>query len=301
MSGSDIKRVYNHIARFAKAKWFVAWFELFQSLAAVGFFFWLNIWWLSIPHGLAFLRLFIQFHDMAHLSFFPSATLNKKLGTALGGPVLTPFGYWKFHHDYHHQHSNDLNFLQTSQTCPLTLKQYQKLTKQQQRLYSFFTSRPMMLTFTPALIWVYFITKYRRQDIGWFLLYVAVGVYTGRGTIQILAAWVGAIAGTYLFHMQHTFTPAVRVPNKDYFENGLYGSSLIELPEFLKWFSCGIEYHHIHHLNAKVPSYRMRECHDAAEKEELFKDIVRLPVSAGFDMLRFNVWDEDGMCFRHAE
>lgn len=294
------KRVYNHISKYAKGVWSTAWFELFQTVALLMLCFWLNKWWLSIFHGLVFLRLFIQFHDMAHLSFFPSLAWNTKLGTALGGPVLTPFGYWKHHHDHHHQHSNDLDYLQTSQTCPLTLREYKKLAPKQQRLYSLFTSRPMMLSVTPILIWAFFITRYRRHDVGYFLAYAVIGTLMGRGTIMFLSAWVGAVCGTYLFHMQHTFMPTTRISGKDYFENGLYSSSIVEIPWFLKWFTCGIEYHHIHHLNAKVPSYRTRACHEAAEKD-MFKDVARLPLSYGFGMLRHNVWDEDGQCFRHAE
>jgi len=235
---------------------------------------------------------------MAHLSFFPTNKANELVGTVLGGPVLTPFGYWKRTHDYHHQHSNDLDFLQTSQTCPLTLKQYQALKPLHQQLYTFFTSRYMMLSFSPPLIWVYFMTKYRRHDIGYWLAYCITSLYFGRFTVSVLSAWVGAVSGTYLFHMQHTFVPNTRSRGKGYFENGLYGSSLVNIPWYLKWSSCGIEYHHIHHLNAKVPSYRMRECHE--NSGDMFTVVHRLELSQGLSMLKYNVWDEDGSCFKHA-
>lgn len=66
------------------------------------------------------------------------------------------------------------------------------------------------------------------------------------------------------------------------FENGMKGSSYLQipgpapllaaagslccavltgrvwLPEAIKWFTAGIEYHHIHHLNTRVPLYRIR-------------------------------------------
>eukprot|EP01116_Phalansterium_solitarium_P002311 TRINITY_DN12257_c0_g1_i1.p1 TRINITY_DN12257_c0_g1~~TRINITY_DN12257_c0_g1_i1.p1 ORF type:complete len:327 (+),score=91.33 TRINITY_DN12257_c0_g1_i1:103-1083(+) len=293
------KHVYNYIAKYAKASWPRSLWELGSTLVVLVSLFWLNKWWLSVLSGLTFLRLFIQFHDMSHLSFFPWSAVNSKLGTILGGPVLTPFGYWKYHHDYHHRHSNDLDFLQTSQTAPMTYKQYCALTLRQQRLYSLFTSRPMMLSVTPVLIWVFFMTKYRRHDVGYWLVYVATCVLTGRLTVALLSAWVGAVCGTYLFHMQHTFQPAVRERGRDYFDNGLHGSSLVDIPWFLKWFSCGIEYHHIHHLNAKVPSYRMRECHDNAPAG-VFDEVVRLDVLNGLEMLNYNCWDEDASCFRCA-
>ena len=41
----------------------------------------------------------------------------------------------------------------------------------------------------------------------------------------------------------------------DYFENGLKGASYIKVPWFFRFFTFGIEYHHIHHLNARIPGY----------------------------------------------
>ena len=50
----------------------------------------------------------------------------------------------------------------------------------------------------------------------------------------------------------------------DYFENGLKGASYIKVPWFFRFFTFGIEYHHIHHLNARIPGYYLQECHDQA-------------------------------------
>jgi omega-6 fatty acid desaturase (delta-12 desaturase) len=248
--------------------------------------------------GLTLDRLFVQFHDMAHGSFFPSQKMNYWVGTAMGAVVYNPYGYWKFHHDYHHRHSNDLDFLQTSQTCPLTLAQYKKLSPTMQWVYTFFTSRPMMLLLTPSLVWAFFITRCRVRDLLYFVPATLFVVLTGRTMLITLGVMVGSTVGTYLFHMQHTFEDASRVHGKDYFENGLHGSSFLLIPSWMKFFTCGIEYHHIHHLNAKVPSYRIRQCHEDAG--DLFNDIVVLPFSAGLDNLKFNTWDTVQKRFVHA-
>ena len=36
----------------------------------------------------------------------------------------------------------------------------------------------------------------------------------------------------------------------------------MDVPFWLKPFTNGIEYHHIHHLNTNVASYVIKECHD---------------------------------------
>lgn len=69
--------------------------------------------------------------------------------------------------------------------------------------------------------------------------------------------------GMGLFHLQHS----VNAPYREHKEKwdtttaALEGSTYLEVPSWLKFFSCGIEYHHIHHLNTNVASYNMQECH----------------------------------------
>ena len=42
----------------------------------------------------------------------------------------------------------------------------------------------------------------------------------------------------------------------------------------LSFFTLGIEYHHIHHLNPGVPAYRLQDCHNAAK--HLFQLVPRV-------------------------
>jgi omega-6 fatty acid desaturase (delta-12 desaturase) len=43
--------------------------------------------------------------------------------------------------------------------------------------------------------------------------------------------------------------------------SGLKGASYYELPKWLQWFSGNIGFHHIHHLNPKIPNYELDTCH----------------------------------------
>lgn len=42
----------------------------------------------------------------------------------------------------------------------------------------------------------------------------------------------------------------------------LEGSTLITLPAAVHAFLLNIAYHHIHHLNMRVPGYNLKRCHD---------------------------------------
>lgn len=45
---------------------------------------------------------------------------------------------------------------------------------------------------------------------------------------------------------------------------GILGSTVLGLPTWLHDFWLGIGFHQIHHLNARVPCYKLRPCHEEA-------------------------------------
>jgi len=109
---------------------------------------------------------------------------------------------------------------------------------------------------------------------------------------DIGTGFFAGLLGVFLFHVQHTFPGSKRrrPPRWSYYENGMRSSSFLQLPVFLKYFTFGIEYHHIHHLNAKVPGYRLQECHEAAG--DLFKDVPRISLLQAVQTLKYSLWDE---------
>ena len=64
----------------------------------------------------------------------------------------------------------------------------------------------------------------------------------------------------FLFCVEHTFEGVYRVPRAEYDRTaaGLLGSSYLPMPWWWSFFTLGVEYHHIHHHNAKVPCYRLK-------------------------------------------
>lgn len=64
----------------------------------------------------------------------------------------------------------------------------------------------------------------------------------------------------FLYCVEHTFEGVYRVPKAEFSRTaaGLLGSSYLPMPWWWQWAACGVEYHHFHHLNARVPCYRMK-------------------------------------------
>ena len=50
-------------------------------------------------------------------------------------------------------------------------------------------------------------------------------------------------------------------------------------------------------MSTGVPSYKLRECHEAGEKKGLWDAVPTLPLSSIPATMPYAVWDEDGQEF----
>jgi omega-6 fatty acid desaturase (delta-12 desaturase) len=67
--------------------------------------------------------------------------------------------------------------------------------------------------------------------------------------------------GSYLFYCQHNFPGAVFSENHDwkYDHAALSSTSLMKMNPIMQWFTGNIGFHHVHHLNSRIPFYRLKE------------------------------------------
>lgn len=74
--------------------------------------------------------------------------------------------------------------------------------------------------------------------------------------------------GTILFHLQHAVNSAYRADTATHSSAraAFEGSTCLAVAWPITWVTCNIEYHHIHHYSTRVPSYKLRECHESAPK-----------------------------------
>jgi omega-6 fatty acid desaturase (delta-12 desaturase) len=52
-------------------------------------------------------------------------------------------------------------------------------------------------------------------------------------------------------------------------------------------------YHHVHHLSARIPNYNLRAAH---EQQPMFADTPVVTIRSGIAALRLKLWDEDRGC-----
>src|SRR5206468_12958383 len=109
-----------------------------------------------------------------------------------------------------------------------------------------------------------------------------------------LPYFIAFALGSYLFYAQHNFPGVTFYENKNwvYEKAALESSSYMKMNPLMAWLTGNIGYHHIHHLNARIPFYRL------AEVMEHFPELQNCKVtSLAFKdvkaCLQLKVWDPD--------
>jgi omega-6 fatty acid desaturase (delta-12 desaturase) len=126
--------------------------------------------------------------------------------------------------------------------------------------------------------------------LAWTAMSFAVGPALFFGVYLGAVALAGG-AALVLFTVQHNFegSYASGTAGWDADEAVLHGTSMLVLPRWLNWFTADIAYHHVHHLSAGIPNYRLAECHVAGAA--LFTEVTRLRLAQIPAAVRCILWD----------
>jgi omega-6 fatty acid desaturase (delta-12 desaturase) len=296
-------------------------FQLVNSLAAYIAGWFLMLWLVDINYGIALIaaipvsgflvRLFIIFHDCGHGSFFRSRRANAIVGSIIGVLTFTPYDGWRRRHAQHHANTGKLvDDRSVGTILTLTVKEYQALTPWRRFLYRVYR-HPLIQFGAGAIFHIVIGQRFPQQvPLSWrhierrSVFWTDFFIVAGSVAVALLVGWrqfllvqlpimaVSAIVGNWLFFVQHNFENAYwqDVRDWDYHEASLFGSSHYDLPVVLRWFTGNIGFHHVHHLNSRIPNYRLKECLDENP------DLQTAPRFGFWISLRCAVlalWDED--------
>lgn len=298
-----------------------AWRASFQILTTIGPL--LLTIWIShslldssplISFGLAFLvagllvRTFILMHDCAHGSFFGSRAANDTVGFITGVLTLTPFAQWRRDHALHHASSGDLDRRGHGDVPTLTVREYLAKSPRAQLGYRIIRHPALLLFGGPIHLAVgqrirgrskatrdKQITSVWATNAAIALMLAAAFWIAGWKSVLVVYAlpyYIAAMAGVWLFYVQHQFEDAYWAPHGewDYVESALRGSSHLQLPAILRWFTGNIGVHHVHHVAPRVPNYRLKRCHD---ENPVFHASPVITMRSGMASLRLALWDEE--------
>jgi acyl-lipid omega-6 desaturase (Delta-12 desaturase) len=252
------------------------------------------------------LRTYIVFHDCSHGSFLPSRRGNVWLGTLCGLLVLAPFVRWRHDHAVHHATSGDLDKRGVGDIPTLTVAEYYARPPRGRIGYRVLRNPIVMFGLGPVFAMIIgprIVARNARPRMRNSVIWTDVALAAIAATLiwligvqALLVVWAPAAllagaAGIWLFYAQHQFEEAYweRSVNWSFPDAALRGSSFLKLPKPLQFATGNIGYHHIHHLNARIPNYNLQRAH---EQLQMFHDVPMLGLWDGLRAVRLKLWDE---------
>lgn len=262
---------------------------------------------LSVPIGFFLMRTFCLEHDCGHGSLFKSRRVCNVMGGLLGVVTITPFTIWREMHDRHHRHSGNLDHRDLGEIVTLSIEEYRARGFFGRLSYRMYRHPIFLFVLAPFLL---FFLQYRipmglmRDGARYWISAMStnLGILAVLGTMYYFGGWApilliflpstlfAAFAGVWTFYMHHQFEGAQFDGADDWqvHDAALYGSSQVVLPGWLQWITANISLHHVHHLYARIPFYRLPEVLD--DHPELAA-INRVSLRESLAGLRMNLWD----------
>jgi len=262
---------------------------------------------ITLAIALFLVRAFVLMHDCGHGSLFRSGWLNRSFGFVFGVVTAMPQYVWSQHHAFHH--ANNGNWAKYRGPFIVdTVDGYAAMSPRQRRVYRLLRRIPMMPlhAFVYALVmprynWLRgnWSTPVERRHMTWNNLvllgwWLAMSLAIGPAlffTVYVVSVSLATAVGIVVFTVQHNFEHSYASGDEgwDYHDAAVHGTSYLVLPAWLNWFTADIAYHHIHHVSANIPNYRLAQCH--AEYQHLFTDVVRVRLSEIPRSLEYILWD----------
>ncbi len=277
------KDLINATVPFAKESVAASWWHvgstftlLIAALCGAG----LTPWWsvqavFSVLAALLMVRAFITYHDYMHRAILVRSRFAGLLFRAFSAVTLTPPNFWKQSHNHHHGHVGQLHDSGIG-TFPVMTTTAWAEASWATKLYYRVARHPItVLTgyVTVFLVSLTLVPFFRDPARNWDALLAllahvtavaALWAFGGFWTaffVMLLPITIASMLGSYLFFAQHSYEDMKILSKEDwsYHEAALESSSFMKLGKVMHWFTGNIGYHHVHHLNVRIPFYRLPE------------------------------------------
>lgn len=220
-------------------------------------------------------RTFITYHDFMHGAILRDSRVAAVLFSIYGWFALVPASSWKKSHNFHHGHVGQISWEAIGAFPLVTTSMWRNASRAERAQYRA-TRHPLILLFGYVTIFAFSITLLpllreprKHWDSAWALLahgglLATLWTLSGFDTaffVVLLPMTISSILGAYLFFAQHSFkhmivlTPA----SWTFYRAALKSSSYMRLNKVMQWLTGNIGFHHIHHLNVRIPFYRLPE------------------------------------------
>ena len=233
----------------------------------------------SILSALLLMRAFITYHDYLHnaiLSHSKPAWLLFRLYAVF---ALTPPRSWKYTHNFHHGHVGKIDAASVGTFSIMTTDMWRDASLLARISYRV-ERHPLTIVAGYLTVFLFSVTLLpfiRNPSRHWDSLFVLLGHGALIAVLWIIGGFdvvffviflpitIASMIGSYLFFAQHSFEGMHVLSADDWtiHRAAMESSSYMKLNKLMRWFTGNIGYHHIHHLNVRIPFYRLPEAMQA--------------------------------------
>ena len=267
--------------------------------------------WLTVGLGLVatvfLVRMYSLFHDLTHNSLFETRAANARWGHLLGFLLFTPYRWWQRQHSLHHAHTGNLDARGPGEIYTMTVAEYERTSRLRRLGYRAYRNPFLILFVGPSLVFL-FHRRFPQRGMtrrilasvlatnlalaAWALGWSAVVGWQTYLLIQGTTLVAGGALAAWMLYVQHQYEETYYQGSDRWrFElAALRGSSYLKLPRPLAWVVGNANYHHVHHLSARVPNYRLRAAH---EEQPFFAATPVVTVRGSVATFRLKLWDEE--------
>ncbi len=295
----------------AKTSWWVVGSTFLLLLASLSGAALVSAWPLrllfSISSALLLVRAFITYHDYMHNAILSRSKLAWWLFRLFSVISLTPPRSWRQSHNYHHGHVGNVEAAADGAFTMMTTDMWRDASPWARFAYRV-ERHPLTILagyFTVFFLSVTVLPFVRNPARNWDSLLVLLGhvgliaalwLVGGFATaffVILLPMTIASMIGSFLFFAQHSFEDMHILPTETWTSRraALESSSYMKMNRVMRWFTGNIGYHHIHHLNVRIPFYRLPEAMDAIAE-------LQSPVTISLSLkdiracFRCCLWDE---------
>ncbi|MDI1435357.1 fatty acid desaturase family protein [Polyangium sorediatum] len=229
----------------------------------------------SVIEGLVIVRAFILAHDFHHGALLRKSKVGSVIFGLYGALVLTPPRVWRQTHNYHHAHTAKIVGAQIGSYPVMTVEMWKRAPRSKRIAYAL-ARHPLTILFgyvTIFLAGMCISAFLRNPKENWdsaaaLVLHAALVAtityfFGWEMTLLVLVGplFIACALGSYLFYAQHNFPGVHMQPRQTwtFARAAVESSSFMRCGPLMSYFTGDIGYHHVHHLNAAIPFYRLRE------------------------------------------
>ena len=262
----------------------------------------------SIVTGLLYVRTFVIYHDYQHRAILQNSTVASLLMQAIGIYLLAPENIWKRSHEHHHNNNSKLTISGIGSYPTICKTRFMNLSKGEKRLY-LINRHPLTVILGYFTLFIYWLnlksfiqSPGKHLDSLLALVFhgtVAAAVWFFFGTAIFFISWflpffIAFGMGSYLFYCQHNFPGAQFRENHDwkYDHAAMASTSLMKMNPVMHWFTANIGFHHVHHLNSRIPFYRLKEAMESMPELKNVATTSWHPLEM-IRCFRLKLWDAD--------